>query len=151
MNQSDDVRLPEILTLNAVKLKTRQEVWVPPQDREQGYLSTWLKEDRGRALRPILAEFREFLDGVHLEPPAIACISNVTGTWLGREAADTRYWIRHVQHTVRFAEGIREVMDDRRFVLLASRTAAWTAGDPQRFDFVPALIPRQRPTRRRTS
>lgn len=45
------------VTLNAVKLKTRQEAWVPPSDREQGYLSTWLKEERGRAMRPILAEF----------------------------------------------------------------------------------------------
>ncbi|HVZ01633.1 MAG TPA: hypothetical protein VHA35_19155 [Dongiaceae bacterium] len=45
------------VTLNAVRLKTRQEAWVPPQDREQGYLSTWLKEERAQALRPILAEF----------------------------------------------------------------------------------------------
>jgi malonyl CoA-acyl carrier protein transacylase/MFS family permease len=69
-------------------------------------------------VRPILAEFRAFLDGVHLEPPAVPCISNVTGTWLGREAADTRYWVRHVQHTVRFADGVSEVMNDRRSVLL---------------------------------
>jgi hypothetical protein len=45
------------VTLNAVKLKTRQEAWVPPADREQGYLSTWLKEERGRAIRPILTAF----------------------------------------------------------------------------------------------
>jgi len=49
------------VTLNAVKLKTRQEAWVPAKDREQGYLSTWLKEERCQTLRPILAEFGKAL------------------------------------------------------------------------------------------
>ena len=34
------------VTLNAVKLKQTQERWVPEDDRQQGYFSTWLKEAR---------------------------------------------------------------------------------------------------------
>jgi hypothetical protein len=45
------------VTLNAVRLKTRQESWVPADDRLQGFFSTWLREERGRALRPVLTEF----------------------------------------------------------------------------------------------
>lgn len=45
------------VTLNAVRLKSRQESWVPADDRQQGFFSTWLREERGRALRPILTEF----------------------------------------------------------------------------------------------
>lgn len=45
------------VTLNAVRLKERQEVWVAESDREQGYFSTWLKEERCRHLRPILEKF----------------------------------------------------------------------------------------------
>lgn len=45
------------VTINAVKLKQEQERWVPEGDRQQGYFSAWLKEDRGRHLRPILEKF----------------------------------------------------------------------------------------------
>ncbi len=45
------------VTLNAVRLKERQEFWVPEADRQQGYFSTWLKEERGGHLRPILEKF----------------------------------------------------------------------------------------------
>lgn len=45
------------ITLNAVRLKEAQEQWVPEADRQQGYFSTWLKEERSEHLRPILEKF----------------------------------------------------------------------------------------------
>jgi hypothetical protein len=52
-------RLTDInwVTLNAVKVKSQQERWVPAADRHQGYFSGWLKEDRARHLRPVLEKF----------------------------------------------------------------------------------------------
>jgi len=44
-------------TLNAVRLKNRQEAWVPEELRQQGYISAWLKEPRWAEVRAILKEF----------------------------------------------------------------------------------------------
>lgn len=45
------------VTLNAVKLREYQEQWVPEAARQQGYFSTWLKEDQGAQIRSILETF----------------------------------------------------------------------------------------------
>ena len=46
-------------------------------------------------------------------------ISNVTGTWITvAEATDPTYWARHLRHTVRFADGIAELLKMPDAVLL---------------------------------
>lgn len=52
-------RLTDInwVTLSAVKVKVKQEHWVPEADRQQSYFSTWLRQDRCRHIRPILTRF----------------------------------------------------------------------------------------------
>ena len=46
-----------------------------------------------------------------LHPPKIPMVSNVTGTWItDAEATDPGYWTRHLLGTVRFAEGISELL-----------------------------------------
>jgi hypothetical protein len=52
-------RLTDIsfVTLNAVRLKRRQEVWVPEGLRQQAFFSSFLKEDRCRQIRATLTEF----------------------------------------------------------------------------------------------
>src|SRR4051812_35869238 len=45
------------VTLNAVRLKNRQEAWVPAELRQQGYISAWLQEERWREVRAVLQEF----------------------------------------------------------------------------------------------
>lgn len=52
-------RLTEIsfVTLNAVRLKRRQEAWVPEKYREQAFFSTTLKEESCRQIRDTLTEF----------------------------------------------------------------------------------------------
>ncbi|HZN10057.1 MAG TPA: type I polyketide synthase, partial [Blastocatellia bacterium] len=65
---------------------------------------------------PILGPFSEEVRRLELKPPTIPYVSNVSGTWVTTaEATDPDYWCRHLRHTVRFADGVRELMkaDDR--------------------------------------
>ena len=68
---------------------------------------------------PILPEFSRFVNSLHLKPPRLPYISNVTGTWITpAEAIDPNYWVRHLRGTVRFSDGVRELMKERDRVLL---------------------------------
>ena len=51
--------------------------------------------------------------GVATQAPAIPYLSNVTGTWITPEdLADPGYWARHMRGTVRFAEGLSELLKE---------------------------------------
>jgi acyl transferase domain-containing protein/acyl carrier protein len=53
---------------------------------------------------------REVLGGP-MRPPRIPWISNLTGTWItAGDLADPDYWARHLRGTVRFAEGVGELL-----------------------------------------
>jgi acyl transferase domain-containing protein/acyl carrier protein len=66
-----------------------------------------------------LAGFAKALQNVTLAPPQIDIISNVTGTWLtDAEAIDPNYWVRHLRSTVRFSQGITELLQSPNPVLL---------------------------------
>jgi acyl transferase domain-containing protein/thioesterase domain-containing protein/acyl carrier protein len=70
-------------------------------------------------LDPILAEFGAFLRGVAMRAPTIPFISNLSGrTITAAEATDPAYWVRHLRHTVRFADGLHELLSDPSRVLL---------------------------------
>ncbi|HEY7492967.1 MAG TPA: type I polyketide synthase, partial [Candidatus Tectomicrobia bacterium] len=70
-------------------------------------------------MEPILAPFTEEVKSVTLNSPQIPFVSNVTGTWIGNaEATDPRYWARHLRQTVRFADGVHELVQDPDWVLL---------------------------------
>jgi acyl transferase domain-containing protein len=67
----------------------------------------------------ILPEFAEFVGTIDLRPPAVPLISNVSGTWMtAAEATDPSYWAKHLRQTVRFADGIGELLQDPDRVLL---------------------------------
>jgi phthiocerol/phenolphthiocerol synthesis type-I polyketide synthase E len=56
---------------------------------------------------------------VRMSPPRIPMVSNVTGTWItDDEATDPGYWTRHMLGTVRFAEGVAELLAEPGRVLL---------------------------------
>jgi hypothetical protein len=68
---------------------------------------------------PILDAFRAELERVTLRPPAIRCLSNVTGTWLTPgDAIDPGYWVRHLRQTVRFGDGLATLRDGTSRVLV---------------------------------
>jgi acyl transferase domain-containing protein/acyl carrier protein len=56
---------------------------------------------------------------VSLHPPRIPYISNVTGTWITDEqATDPAYWSQHMCQTVRFADGVGQLLPQNEQVLL---------------------------------
>ena len=72
-----------------------------------------------RMLEPILTRFRDHLAGMKLMPPRIAIISNRSGQLLtDAEATSPDYWVAHLRGTVRFADGMRTLMQtpDRVYV-----------------------------------
>ena len=61
----------------------------------------------------------ELVKTFKLSPPRIPYISNLTGTWITpEEATDPGYWARHMSGTVRFSEGVSELAQGQRRVLL---------------------------------
>ncbi|HWW77088.1 MAG TPA: SDR family NAD(P)-dependent oxidoreductase, partial [Pyrinomonadaceae bacterium] len=67
------------------------------------------------ALEPFVKEF----EGVELNPPQVPFISNVTGAWItAEEATDPHYWARHMRQTVRFLDGVEELLKAPEAVLL---------------------------------
>ncbi|HET9228933.1 MAG TPA: condensation domain-containing protein, partial [Thermoanaerobaculia bacterium] len=70
-------------------------------------------------VEPILDEFGRFAAQLSLHPPAIPFVSNLTGTWItDQEATNPQYWRRHLRETVRFADGIRELLKEPERILL---------------------------------
>jgi acyl transferase domain-containing protein/acyl carrier protein len=70
-------------------------------------------------MEPILEPFLDRVRRIALRPPALPYISNLTGDWVRvEEAADPRYWARHLRQPVRFAEGLARLRDDEGLVLL---------------------------------
>ncbi|NET07729.1 MAG: SDR family NAD(P)-dependent oxidoreductase [Symploca sp. SIO2B6] len=70
-------------------------------------------------MEPILEPFQEQVKQVRLKPPQIPYISNLTGTWITpQEATNPDYWTSHLRQTVRFAEGLQELLKKPAQVLL---------------------------------
>lgn len=70
-------------------------------------------------MEPVLAPFTELLRKTRLAAPQIPYVSNVTAQWVtAADATRPEYWAGHVRQTVRFADGVAEMMNDPRRVLL---------------------------------
>jgi acyl transferase domain-containing protein/NAD(P)-dependent dehydrogenase (short-subunit alcohol dehydrogenase family)/ubiquinone/menaquinone biosynthesis C-methylase UbiE/acyl carrier protein len=70
-------------------------------------------------MEPILASFTEAVRKVSLKSPRIPYVSNVTGTWItAEEAMEPAYWARHLRQTVRFTEGLQQLLNTTEQVLL---------------------------------
>src|SRR6202451_1073356 len=64
-------------------------------------------------------EMVELMRGVELKAPKIAYISNVTGTGIKKEKArDVEYWAKHMCGTVRFGDGVGELLQGGEEVLV---------------------------------
>ena len=70
-------------------------------------------------MEPILIPFTERVKQVSLNAPQIPYLSNVTGTWItAAQATDPNYWALHLRQTVRFAEGLQQILKDTETILL---------------------------------
>ena len=59
----------------------------------------------------VVTPFTALLETVALQVPQIPLVSNLTGRWItDTEATDPRYWARHLRETVRFADGVGELL-----------------------------------------
>lgn len=68
---------------------------------------------------PILAPFSAFVSKIRLHEPTIPYLSNVTGKWItAAEATNPAYWANHLRRTVRFADGLDELLSDAKRILL---------------------------------
>ncbi|MFW5434485.1 beta-ketoacyl synthase N-terminal-like domain-containing protein [Paenibacillus apiarius] len=70
-------------------------------------------------MEPIMEPFRRKVSGMTLRAPVIPYISNVSGSWITEEeAVSADYWVRHLRGTVRFADGLRELLQDDKAVFV---------------------------------
>lgn len=70
-------------------------------------------------LEPILAPFANFLKDIKLQPPQMPFISNLSGDWItAAEATDPNYWVKHLRHTIQFADGVAKLLQDGTYALL---------------------------------
>ena len=70
-------------------------------------------------LDPILESFAAEAARVTLHPPQLRFVSNVTGTWITAEqATDPHYWASQLRATVRFADGLKTVLETPDAILL---------------------------------
>ena len=70
-------------------------------------------------LDSVLDEFESAVRGVTLLPPRRRYISNLTGDWIDdAQATSPRYWVDHLRHTVRFADGLRTALTERPTVVV---------------------------------
>ena len=68
---------------------------------------------------PILARFTDEVRALDRKPPAIPYISNVSGTWMtAADALDDTYWARQLRQTVRFDDGLRQLIGRPDVILL---------------------------------
>jgi len=62
-------------------------------------------------MESIRDEFERRLGEVKLNALGVPYISNVSGSWIsGEQASNPHYWSAHLRHTVRFADGIKELL-----------------------------------------
>ncbi|HEY3698582.1 MAG TPA: aminotransferase class III-fold pyridoxal phosphate-dependent enzyme, partial [Spongiibacteraceae bacterium] len=84
----------------------------------------------------VIAPFTEVVNTVALHPPKIPVMSTVDATWLSAERATSRaYWARHLRETVRFADGVRALLQEQPAIYLEvgpRNTAATLAAQQMR-------------------
>ncbi|MFN6559107.1 MAG: SDR family NAD(P)-dependent oxidoreductase [Nostoc sp. ChiSLP01] len=70
-------------------------------------------------MSPIVEEFVQWVSKFQLNPPRIRFISNVTGSWISNEqATNPSYWGQHLRQTVRFSDGICQLIQQFEGVFL---------------------------------
>jgi acyl transferase domain-containing protein/thioesterase domain-containing protein/acyl carrier protein len=63
-------------------------------------------------LDSVLPAFRAGVSRIRLHAPTIPFVSNLTGNWADAQLlTDPDYWVRHLRSPVRFAEGLRKLLE----------------------------------------
>jgi acyl transferase domain-containing protein len=72
-----------------------------------------------RQVEPMMGAFLEEMKQVKLKAPERRYMSNVTGRWIEEEEArSAEYWVRHMRERVRFAGGLKELVESGEWMLV---------------------------------
>ncbi|AQS67525.1 type I polyketide synthase [Streptomyces pactum] len=63
-------------------------------------------------MEPMLAAYERELAQVSFAEPTLPVVSDLTGEVAGAELCDPAYWVRQVREAVRFADGVRTLLDE---------------------------------------
>jgi acyl transferase domain-containing protein/acyl carrier protein len=90
-----------------------------------------------KMMEPILPGFREKVSQIKVNAPQIPFISNLTGKWCTfQDVTDSNYWVRHLRSTVRFADGLKELLKDKNVIFIevgpGSTIATFTRQHPDK-------------------
>ena len=70
-------------------------------------------------MRPVAEKIRQLVATFSFKYPRIPYVSNLTGTWVkNSEAVDPMYWEQQMCQTVRFADGLTEILRGKEVILL---------------------------------
>jgi amino acid adenylation domain-containing protein len=70
-------------------------------------------------MEPMLQEFKKKAKEISFNKPVIPYISNLTGKWITvEEAENPGYWTRHLRETVRFADGLTQLLKEANTIFL---------------------------------
>lgn len=69
-------------------------------------------------MEPILKEFEDLVSAVHLSPPAIPFVATLTGEWADGAVTKPEYWSAQLRSTVRFADGMRTLTEEKKDAIL---------------------------------
>jgi len=70
-------------------------------------------------MEPALVPFAARVKAAGPKDPTLPFLSNLTGTWItASEATDPEYWSRHLRNAVRFADGVKKLLEVPDRVLL---------------------------------
>jgi acyl transferase domain-containing protein/acyl carrier protein len=70
-------------------------------------------------VEPVLPAFIKMVEKVGPRPPKLPFISNLSGNWITpHEATDPGYWGKHLRRTVRFGDGLQELLGNPDRILL---------------------------------
>ena len=105
---------------------------------------------------PIVPEFGAFLRTIQMRAPQVPFVSNLSGTWItSSEACDPEYWCAQLRSTVRFADGVAQLVRDPETVLLeigpGNTLSSFAARHPQRSEGQAVLRAMRRPDEKRGS
>lgn len=88
----------------------------------EGHESRFLETDfafHSASMEAAAKQFADICRNHEPQAPKTPIISNVSGTWLERDALrDGSYWGQHLRHTVRFREGVNTLCGDANMLFL---------------------------------
>lgn len=92
------------------------------QLRDYGYKTSRLHTSHAfhsYMVEPILNEFREKLSKIKFNSASIPYVSNLNGKWISdKDIFDNEYWVKHLRSTVRFNDGLLELMKNTNNIYL---------------------------------